>query len=135
MVMPEVQVAPMNSSGGPDSPKLREILAQMCGGRDLTQLPAHTHYGVLQPIGEVGTDLTKWPTEKHFTAWTGLAPGNHATDEAQCLAMLVRRDSETLDDLLRRLDAAIADAYENDRFADEIDAPPASPAQPRKRRR
>jgi transposase len=61
----------------PDIPKLREILAQMCGGRDLTQLPAHTHYGVLQIVGEVGTDLTKWATEKHFTAWTGLAPGNH----------------------------------------------------------
>jgi transposase len=61
----------------PDIPRLREILAQMCGGRDLTQLPAHTHYGVLQLIGEVGTDLTRWPTEKHFTAWTGLAPGNH----------------------------------------------------------
>jgi transposase len=61
----------------PDIPMLREILAQMCGGRDLTQLPAHTHYGVLQITGEVGTDLSKWPTEKHFTAWTGLAPGNH----------------------------------------------------------
>ena len=42
----------------PEIAKLREILAQMCGGRDLTQLPAHTHYGVLQLIGEVGTDLT-----------------------------------------------------------------------------
>jgi hypothetical protein len=49
----------------------------MCQGRDLTQLPGHTHYGVLQLIGEVGTDLTKWPSEKHFTAWMGLAPGNH----------------------------------------------------------
>ena len=61
----------------PDIPMLREILAQMCGGRDLTQLPAHTHYSVLQLVGEVGTDLTKWPTEKHFNAWMGLAPGNH----------------------------------------------------------
>jgi transposase len=56
---------------------LREILAQMCGGRDLTQLPAHTPYGVLQLIGETGTDLSKWATEKHFTAWTGLAPGSN----------------------------------------------------------
>jgi len=56
---------------------LREILAQMCGGRDLTKLPALSSYGVLQLIGEVGTDLSVWPTEKHFTAWTGLAPGNH----------------------------------------------------------
>lgn len=58
-----------------------------------------------------------------------------ATDEAQCLAMLVRRDGETLDELLQRLDAAIADAYANDRFADEINRPQPSPAQPRKRRR
>lgn len=66
--------------GGVNSPEigmLREILAQMCGGRDLTQLPAHTQYSVLQLVGETGTDLSKWPTEKHFTAWTGLAPANH----------------------------------------------------------
>jgi transposase len=61
----------------PEIPKLREILAQMCGGRDLARLPAHTEYSVLQIVGEVGTDLTKWATEKHFTAWTGLAPGSH----------------------------------------------------------
>jgi transposase len=61
----------------PEIPKLGEILAQMCGGRDLTRLPAHTEYSVLQIVGEVGTDLSKWATEKHFTAWTGLAPGSH----------------------------------------------------------
>lgn len=65
------------SVNSPDILRLREILAQMCNGRDLTQLPAHTHYSVLQLVGEVGTDLSKWPTEKHFTAWCGLAPGNH----------------------------------------------------------
>ena len=66
--------------GGANAPeirRLREILAQMCGGRDLTQLPAHTPYSVLQIIGETGTDLSKWATEKHFTAWAGLAPGSH----------------------------------------------------------
>lgn len=61
----------------PDIANLRELLVQMCHGRDLTVLPAHTQYSVLQLVGEVGTDLSKWPTEKHFTAWTGLAPGNH----------------------------------------------------------
>jgi transposase len=65
------------SANAPEISMLREILAQMCGGRDLTQLPAHTQYGVLQLIGETGTDLSKWPTEKHFTAWTGLAPANN----------------------------------------------------------
>ena len=60
----------------PEISKLREILAQMCGGRDLTKLAALSHYGVLQLIGEVGTDLSVWPTEKHFTSWAGLAPGS-----------------------------------------------------------
>ena len=49
--------------------------------------------------------------------------------------MLVRRDGETLDELLQRLDAAIADAYENERFADEINRPQPSAVQPRKRPR
>lgn len=60
-------------SNAPDIAHLREILAQMCK-TDLTRLPALTHYSVLQLIGEVGTDLRAWPTEKHFVAWAGLAP-------------------------------------------------------------
>jgi len=59
----------------PRIPGLRKILTHMCDGRDATVLPAHTEYTVLQIISEVGTDLTKWCTEKHFTAWMGLAPG------------------------------------------------------------
>ena len=56
-----------------------------------------------------------------------------ATDDAQCLAMLVRRKGESLDALLRRLDAAILDAYENEHFVDEINVP--TPSAPRKPRR
>ena len=29
---------------------------------------------VLRTIAEVGTDLSPWPTDKHFTSWLGLAP-------------------------------------------------------------
>jgi len=75
--LPRLKAPKRAGVNAPEIPRLREILAQMCNGRDLTQLPAHTHYGVLQLIGEVGTDLRQWPTEKHFTAWTGLVPGNH----------------------------------------------------------
>jgi ribosomal protein L12E/L44/L45/RPP1/RPP2 len=46
-----------------------------------------------------------------------------ATDEAQCLAMLARREGESLEDLMRRLNAAIRDAYENERLIDEVNAP------------
>jgi hypothetical protein len=49
-----------------------------------------------------------------------------ASDEAQCLAMLVRRKGESLDTLLMRLDTAINDAYENELFIDEVNAPIAS---------
>jgi hypothetical protein len=56
-----------------------------------------------------------------------------ATDDAQCLAMLVRRKGESLDALLRRLDAAIVNAYENEHFTDEINAPiPSSSRKPRR---
>lgn len=61
----------------PDIPQLRTALVEMCGGQDLTCLPGHTEYSVLQLISEVGTDLEQWPTGKHFTSWLGLAPGSH----------------------------------------------------------
>lgn len=66
------------SNAGVNAPKipgLRRVLVDVCGGQDLTQLPAHSEYSVLQLISEVGTDLTAWPTEKHFSSWAGLAPG------------------------------------------------------------
>ena len=66
--------------GGVNAPQIEDlhhILFKLCGGKDLTVLPAHTDYSLLQLIGEVGTDLGRWPTEQHFTAWLGLAPGSH----------------------------------------------------------
>jgi len=60
----------------PQIDNLRELLQRMCDGKDATTLPAHSEYTVLQLVGEVGTDLTRWPTEKHFASWTGLAPGS-----------------------------------------------------------
>ena len=56
-----------------------------------------------------------------------------ANDGHASLAMLVRRDGETLTQLLIRLDAAIALAYNEDKFTDEVNAPP--PRQTPSRRR
>lgn len=47
-----------------------------------------------------------------------------ANDGNASLAMLVRRDGETLTQLLTRLDAAIALAYDEDKFTDEVNTPP-----------
>jgi len=40
--LPRPKTSRRGGVNSPDIPLLREILAQMCGGRDLTQLPAHT---------------------------------------------------------------------------------------------
>lgn len=82
MAGPEDPHAPASSPpkpGGQNTPRidgLHRMLVGLCGGRDATRLPGLADYSLLQLIGEVGTDLTRWPTEKHFTAWTGLAPGS-----------------------------------------------------------
>jgi hypothetical protein len=47
-----------------------------------------------------------------------------AADEDQCLAMLIRRDGETLAQLLIRLDRAIGIAAEDEAFIDEINNGP-----------
>ena len=33
----------------------------------------------LKLLAEIGTDMTRWPTEKHFTSWLTLAPNNKIT--------------------------------------------------------
>lgn len=45
-----------------------------------------------------------------------------AADGSNTLAMLVRRDGETLSALLKRLDKAIALAYDEGRITDEVNA-------------
>lgn len=46
-----------------------------------------------------------------------------ANDEGNCLGMLVRRDGETLAQLLTRLDLAIGRAFTDGIFTDEINPP------------
>ncbi|MEX2431114.1 MAG: IS110 family transposase [Dehalococcoidia bacterium] len=44
-------------------------------GVDITRLDGFDELLSLKLISEVGTDVTPWPTEKHFTSWLGLCPG------------------------------------------------------------
>ena len=44
-------------------------------GVDLTQIDGLNEQSVLKIISEVGVNMEKWPTVKHFTSWLGLAPG------------------------------------------------------------
>jgi transposase len=61
----------------PEVKNLGGHLLQIFTGRDATVLPGITDYTWLQLYAEVGKDLSKWKSEKHFTSWAGLAPGQH----------------------------------------------------------
>lgn len=45
-------------------------------GVDLTQVPGLDEYNVLKILSEIGTDMSKWATDKHFGSWLGVAPGS-----------------------------------------------------------
>lgn len=55
--------------------ELRQPLHHLTGV-DLSQIDAIGPYTALRLIAEIGTDMTRWPTDKHFTAWLTLAPRN-----------------------------------------------------------
>lgn len=45
-------------------------------GVDLTQIVGLNAPTVLTIIAEVGLDMSRWPTAKHFSCWLGLCPGS-----------------------------------------------------------
>ena len=48
-------------------------------GVDLTRIDGVDGFTALKVISEVGADMTKWPTAKHFASWLGLSPNNRIT--------------------------------------------------------
>jgi transposase len=55
---------------------LRSPLHRLTGGTDLSQIDSIGPQAALHLIGEIGTDMSRWRTEKHFTSWLALAPNN-----------------------------------------------------------
>lgn len=45
-------------------------------GVDLTKIPGIGTHTATILLAEVGTDLSRWPTAKHFASWLGLCPQN-----------------------------------------------------------
>jgi transposase len=96
-------------------------------GTDLTQIHGMGPSLALKLISECGTDMSRWPSAKHFTSWLGLSPGNkisggkvlssrtrHTANRATALLRLaagtVGRTSTALGAFYRRLAARIGKA-------------------------
>ncbi len=59
----------------PNVDKLDSNLLNLFDNNDATKISGISDYTWMQLLSEIGTDLTRWPSEKHFTSWLGLSPG------------------------------------------------------------
>ena len=84
---------------------IREALFALLGV-DLTQIHGLGPYVALKLVSECGTDMTKWPSSKHFTSWLCLAPGNKIS-VGKVLSSRTRRSSNRAASLLRLAATAV----------------------------
>jgi transposase len=61
----------------PNISDLHNLMMKITEGKDATVLPGITDLTLMRLISEVGTDMSNWKTEKHFTSWIGVAPNSH----------------------------------------------------------
>ena len=75
---------------GPKAPvlELRSELRRIVGV-DLLQIPGVGPLTAQIVLSEVGTDMSHWPTEKHFASWLGLCP-DHRISGGRILARSTR---------------------------------------------
>jgi hypothetical protein len=63
----------------PDIDNLGITMLKIFDGKDATTISGITDYTWMRLLSESGTDLSRWETEKHYTSWLGLAPGQHTS--------------------------------------------------------
>jgi transposase len=69
-------------------------------GVDLTRIHGLGPYLALKLVGECGTDLSAWPSAKHFTSWLCLSPSNKISG-GKVLSSRTRRSGSRAASLLR----------------------------------
>jgi hypothetical protein len=73
--LPAARRRPRKAKDNEPAFDLRTPLHQLTGV-DLSQIDGIGPYNALRLLSEIGTDMTRWPTVKHFTSWLTLAPQN-----------------------------------------------------------
>jgi hypothetical protein len=63
-----------DSGGGKPPASFEEALMRM-SGVDLTEIDGIDTASALKIIAEIGIDMSRWKTDKHFTSWMALCPG------------------------------------------------------------
>jgi len=96
-------------------------------GVDLTRIDGINSVTALTILGEIGTDMSRWKTVKHFTSWLGLCPGtkvsggkvlaskskpmaNRAANALRLAAASLSRSRSALGAYLRRMSARLGKA-------------------------
>lgn len=67
----------------PNIENLHEKVVRMAGGADLSAIACLSDYTAMKILMEIGTDLSRFPSAKHFTSWLGLAPKSYASGKTR----------------------------------------------------
>lgn len=115
--LPEAPRKAQKPRGNEPRFEIRDPLFRLTGGVDVSQIDGIGPYSALRLISEIGLDLTRWPTVKHFTSWLRLAPGTKISGDkrldrrtppgAPRAATILRQAATTL----RRTDTALGAFY------------------------
>lgn len=62
----------------PQINNLHEMMVKLFGV-NVTAISGINDYTLLRLVGETGSDMSRFPTVKHFISWCGLAPGHYSS--------------------------------------------------------
>ena len=99
------QSPPLSASKRDKRPKRRnevrfDCRSEVYRGVDLTTIDGINESTALLILSEIGSDVSPWKTEKHFTSWLNLSP-NHQISGGRILQRKTRKYKNNLRDRLR----------------------------------
>lgn len=119
-IEPERKKKPKKNQFSFDARSLLEVVA----GVDLCEIEGVSEITALELISEIGTDMNKWRSSKHFAAWLNLAPNtkitggriisskmqkkkNHAGQTLRMAASTLTRSKSPMGDYSRKMRARL----------------------------